>query len=285
MSLKDLVGSTYGPYPARVAAEQVAAYVAVTGDDATRWVKHAPPSYAGALLFVAARSFLNAADVKPYTKLLVHADQTFTWHRALEIDEPVMVDGALTRVRSRGSTSFVTFESFVRSGDEAVIAATSTFLMGDGAPAAEPEEEAEPPVDERGPYQALPVDPRPTVGPLPEIVRSASRLDLVRYAAASGDFNPVHFDQETARRAGFPGVLVHGLLMGAWLVQYAAACSGRTDPVAFAKLRFRSPLRPAVAATLSGGVTEVSGRAATLRLALRDQSTEYVQGTIDIRTA
>ena len=221
--------------------------------------------------------------MKPYTKLLLHADQTFTWHRALEIDEPVTVDGELTRVRSRRGTSFATFESLVRSGDEVVISSSSTFLMGDGPPPVEPDEEVEPGVDERGPHQALPVDLRPTMGPLPEIVRSASRLDLVRYAAASGDFNPVHFDHETARRAGLPGVLVHGLMMGAWLIQYAAACSSRSDPVTFAKLRFKNPLRPAVGTTLSGDVADATGQEAKVKLALRDQAMEYVQGTIDIR--
>ena len=156
MSLEDLVGTTYGPFSARISAEQVAAYVAVTGDDQARWVEHAPPSYAGALLFVVAPSFLNDAPVRRYTKLLVHVEQTFAWHRPLEVEEKVTADGVLARVRTRGGVSFATFRSTVRSAEGVVIDASSTFLMGEGEPAQQAAEELEPPVAERGGYDALP---------------------------------------------------------------------------------------------------------------------------------
>jgi len=45
-----------------------------------------------------------------------------------------------------------------------------------------------------------------------------TRTDLVRYAGASGDFNPIHYSEAMAARAGLPGVVAHGLLtMGAAL--------------------------------------------------------------------
>ena len=285
MSLEDLVGTTYGPFSARISAEQVAAYVAVTGDDRARWVEHAPPSYAGALLFVVAPSFLNDAPVRRYTKLLVHVEQTFTWHRALEVEEKVTADGVLARVRTRGGVSFATFRSTVRSAEGVIIDASSTFLMGEGEPAQQAAEELEPPVAERGGYDTLPGNFSLGGGPTIAVARSASRLDLVRYAAASGDFNPVHFDHATATRAGFAGVLVHGLLMGAWLLQVAAAHSSRPDPVAEAKLRFKNAFRPGAEASVSGEIREVTNDAGSLRLSLANGKTEYVQGSIDIRTA
>ena len=82
--------------------------------------------------------------------------------------------------------------------------------------------------------------------------------DLVRYAAASGDFNPVHFDHQSAVDSGFPGVLVHGLLMGSWLLQSVAALSSRPDPLASAKLRFRNPLRPGVTAVVESVMEDSS---------------------------
>ena len=284
MSLEELVDSTYGPFPVCISAEQVAAYVAVTGDDASRWVDHAPPAYAGALLFAVAPTFLNAEEVKPYTKLLVQADQTFTWNRALQVDEHVTVDGVVERVRVRADTNLVTFRSAVWSGSDAVIEASSTFLMGEGAPAVVPDDEIEPPVEARGAYEEIPGGVVLEPGPVPEMARSASRLDLVRYAAASGDFNPVHFDQATARRAGFPGVLVHGLFMGAWLLQLGAAYSSRPDPFASVRLRFRNPLRPVTDVTVGGAVEEVTDGGAKLALTLRSISTEYVAARIQLRT-
>lgn len=38
-----------------------------------------------------------------------------------------------------------------------------------------------------------------------------SRLDLIKYAGASGDFNPIHTIDEEAKKAGLPGVIAHGM--------------------------------------------------------------------------
>lgn len=40
---------------------------------------------------------------------------------------------------------------------------------------------------------------------------TVSRTDLVRYAAASGDHNPIHQDEDVARSVGLPGVIAHGM--------------------------------------------------------------------------
>ncbi len=39
-----------------------------------------------------------------------------------------------------------------------------------------------------------------------------TRLDLIKYAGASGDYNPIHTIDEEAARAGLPGVIAHGML-------------------------------------------------------------------------
>lgn len=38
-----------------------------------------------------------------------------------------------------------------------------------------------------------------------------TRLDLIKYAGASGDFNPIHTIDEEARKAGLPGIIAHGM--------------------------------------------------------------------------
>ncbi len=47
---------------------------------------------------------------------------------------------------------------------------------------------------------------------LPPKVFTVTRADLVRYAGASGDFNPIHWSDRTARAVGLPGVIAHGML-------------------------------------------------------------------------
>jgi acyl dehydratase len=38
-----------------------------------------------------------------------------------------------------------------------------------------------------------------------------SRIDLIKYAGASGDFNPIHTIDEEAKKAGLPGIIAHGM--------------------------------------------------------------------------
>ena len=53
---------------------------------------------------------------------------------------------------------------------------------------------------------------------LPPLTIHLSRADLVRYAGASTDFNPIHYSERFAARVGLPGVVAHGMLtMGAGL--------------------------------------------------------------------
>ena len=47
---------------------------------------------------------------------------------------------------------------------------------------------------------------------IPELrVGPIKQMDLVRYAGASGDFNPIHNDTEFAKSAGLPGTIAHGM--------------------------------------------------------------------------
>ena len=60
---------------------------------------------------------------------------------------------------------------------------------------------------------------RVTIGDrLPSVTVRFTRADLVRYAGASGDFNPIHYSEHFAAEVGLPGVIAHGMLtMGAAL--------------------------------------------------------------------
>ncbi|MBN8207765.1 dehydratase [Bacillus sp. NTK071] len=47
--------------------------------------------------------------------------------------------------------------------------------------------------------------------PLEVTLPPVSRLDLIKYAGASGDFNPIHTIDEEASKAGLPGIIAHGM--------------------------------------------------------------------------
>src|SRR5690606_4719903 len=65
--------------------------------------------------------------------------------------------------------------------------------------------------------------------------------DLVRFAGASGDFNPIHHDAAAAARAGFPGVIAMGMLSAGILGTLASAAL-RPRPVRSFAVRFRRPV-------------------------------------------
>jgi acyl dehydratase len=255
----------------------VADYAAVVGERVDRWQTHAPPSYAGALLFVVAPQFLADGEVRDYTRVLVHADQSFTWHRPLVVDAPIDVGATVERVRARGSVDFVTFRATAGDGDGILLESTSTFLLGADRGGDLPAERHEPPVAAGHVDEVAPAADHGARRRL-----AASRLDLVRYAAASGDFNPVHFDHDAGVAAGFGGVVVHGLLMAAWALREASIVSHRSDPAVSARFRFRNPLPPASVAEL---VTNdgPSDDGLELRSRLVDGSTELMTARIVVR--
>ncbi|MCP3995343.1 MAG: hypothetical protein GY722_09795 [bacterium] len=275
MSLEEVVGATYGPYPVTIAAEKVAEYVDATGDLADRWEAHAPPSYAGALLFAVAPHFLEDSRVRPFTGVLVHVDQTFTWHGPLRIGEAVTVTGRVDKVRERGGAYFVTFAAEVDTEQgERLLDAVSTFLMGEGGAVETDAEYVEPAVWRRDLNERPTIRPRPAVGEGISLAKSASRIDLVKYAAASGDYNPIHFDHDAARHAGLEGVVVHGLLMAAWGIQAVAAISSRPDPIAHAKIRFRNALWPAAPARVTASIRDEAADGADCQVSLEISSGE-----------
>ena len=100
--------------------------------------------------------------------------------------------------------------------------------------------------------------------PLPEVRQPIERLDLIRYAGASGDYNLIHTDDATAEAMGLGGVIAHGMLSMGFLGQYAAALAGPQN-VKRLKVRFAAMVRPGDELTCRGAVREVADGVATSR--------------------
>jgi acyl dehydratase len=92
-------------------------------------------------------------------------------------------------------------------------------------------------------------EPR-TFGPI-------TRTDIVRYAGASGDFNPIHHDEGFATSAGFPTVFSIGMFQAALLATYATDWLG-ADNVRRYGVRFLEQVWPDDELTCSGTVTAVT---------------------------
>jgi acyl dehydratase len=69
-----------------------------------------------------------------------------------------------------------------------------------------------------------------------------TRDALVRYAGASGDFNPIHYRDDVAASVGLPGVLAHGMLTMGLAVQPVVDWAGDPGRVADYQVRFTRPV-------------------------------------------
>jgi acyl dehydratase len=108
------------------------------------------------------------------------------------------------------------------------------------------------------------------------VIENVNRTHIVKYAGASGDFNPLHHDDTAAKNlAGYPGVFAHGML--------SMGLTGRmlTDwlgPAALKKygVRFTKQVWPGDTLTAKGEVTKVEDGLATIRVVTVNQNGESV---------
>ena len=105
-------------------------------------------------------------------------------------------------------------------------------------------------------------------GVLPALEKEPiTKLQLVKYAGASGDYNLIHTDDETARQVGLDGVIAHGMLSMAFLGQYLCWLFG-PEAVRRLSVRFNGMVRPGDRLTCQGLVREVTARDGRRRVRL-----------------
>lgn len=258
MDLTALSGRSYGPHPLHISVDGVADFVDVTGDHSGRWVDAAPPGFAAAALFVVAPELLDQLS----DRAIIHGEQSFTWHQGIEIGSLLQVRGEVSRIRQRGGVYFVTFD-LEAGADRTVLEGSSLFVVsGESVPGPAEFERPEPPQAYRGAPE--------------EDQLSASRADLIRYAAATRDWNPIHWDHDSAVAAGFPGVVVHGLMQASWAFAAVTRQVGGNYPLASARVRFRHPLLPARPVNIV-----VTSEDSSRHVRIADDEHEYATATIE----
>lgn len=273
--MEAIEGKRYGPYPLRVCTQNVADFVTATSDDPDRWIEFAPPGWAAAALFVVAPALLTDPDLASAGASVIHGEQRFEWTGPIPVETDLSVTGVVSRVRERGGVFFTTFDFEANDQAGPLVQGTSIFLISGSAPPATAGEAVNPPPPSaRGTNDVLPG----SQSGFPSMLRSAARSDLMRYAGATRDWNPIHWDHDSAVAAGLPTVVVHGLLQAAWLLSAAGVLSDQAAPITDARFRFRSPMIAGSEGAITG---DVNGRVASARLAVGDRET--VSATMSLR--
>ena len=93
---------------------------------------------------------------------------------------------------------------------------------------------------------------------LPELKRTVTQHNINLYAEASRDFNPIHIDEDFARKTPLGGTIAHGMLILAYVSQMMTAAFGM-NWLNNGKLsvRFKTPARPGDTVTVSGKIRRV----------------------------
>jgi acyl dehydratase len=108
-----------------------------------------------------------------------------------------------------------------------------------------------------------------------------SRDALVRYAGASGDFNPIHYRDDVATSVGLPGVIAHGMLTMGLSVQPVVDWAGDPARIVDYQVRFT---RPVIVDPQTGASVRVTAKVGQLdaeaRVARIDLTTTFNDETV-----
>jgi len=94
---------------------------------------------------------------------------------------------------------------------------------------------------------------------IPEVRITPDKYLTNRYAGASGDFNPIHIDEEFARAVGLPGRILHGLWTMAQVARAQTEAAGGPAHLKRLSVQFRGMGVPEHEVVVSGTVREASG--------------------------
>jgi acyl dehydratase len=93
---------------------------------------------------------------------------------------------------------------------------------------------------------------------IPELRVTPDRYLTARYAGASGDFNPIHIDEDFAKAVGLPGRILHGLWTMAQVARAQTEAAGGPEHLKRLSVQFRGMGVPEQEIVVTGSVREVA---------------------------
>jgi acyl dehydratase len=109
------------------------------------------------------------------------------------------------------------------------------------------------------------------VGQTFQLVRTVDPYRPIYYAAASGDFNPIHVDRRVGRAAGLGGAILQGMCTYAWLSDACVAWFDDPARVRSLRARFARPVKPGDTLTFTGRCTAIEGGTVRVEVEVRNQ--------------
>ena len=107
-------------------------------------------------------------------------------------------------------------------------------------------------------------------------VRECDKYRPIYYAAASGDFNPIHIDADAGKAAGLGGPILQGLCTLSWAVEGVVNFIEDPSRIGKVRVRFSRPVMIDDTVTYTGKVTAIESGKATFEVSAKNQKGEDV---------
>ena len=192
------IGKPYTGGVLQVRAADFEAYADATDDHNARYRGAnavAPPMFHVRLFIDLMMQFARDESLDINLLRLVHGEHDVEFHGLLRDGDAVSIDGELVAVSQKSSGRLYSFGFRGTVNGQVMVQGTTTYFVRGETPASSGKKPSPEPI-EAGEWSV-------------EQVVAEDQAD--RYAPASGDLNPIHIDADVARKAGLPGVILHGL--------------------------------------------------------------------------
>ena len=238
---KEFIGREYPPTSATVTLEALQTYARACNDDNPRYFDPAapggivaPPMFGVAVTWMSVVGAVGDPGLGADLLRLLHAEQDMEFIAPLRPGDEITTVARIASIEARPGGEAMTLELNARNRADAPVLRTLFGILiraarRDRAAAGRAERPVSPPG-----------------APMLTVEQTIDRDQTFRYAEASGDRNPIHVDENVAKMAGLPGIVVHGLCTMAFAskVMIDGLCGG--DPVQLKRLRvqFSRPVFP-----------------------------------------
>ncbi len=235
---KAAAGKEYPPVESQVTLEALQKYARAYNDDNPAYFDArrpggiiAPPMFAVAVTWQSVMQPIGDPAVQVDLLRLVHGEQDMEFIAPMRPGNVITSTSKIASIETKSTGETMALEILARRGTELVQRTLfSVFIRGSGP---------------RGAGDAR--APEPGRGaPLYTVAQTIDKDQTFRYADASGDFNPIHVNEQVAKMAGLPGIIVHGLCTMAFTSKAAIdkLCGGDPTRLKRLRVRFSRPVLP-----------------------------------------
>jgi len=238
---REFVGHEYPPTTATVTLAALQSYARACNDDNPRYFNPsvsggiiAPPMFGVVVTWMSVINAVGNPELGADLLRLLHAEQDMVFLAPLRPGDEIKTAAKVASIEAlpAGESMTLDMNSCDRSGAPILRTRFGILIRSTRR--------------DRGATARAERPGVPAGDPILNVTQTIDRDQTYRYAEASGDRNPIHVDENVAKMAGLPGIIVHGLCTMAFASRaiIEGLCGG--DPVRFKRLRaqFSRPVFP-----------------------------------------